>query len=206
MSTSTRTLSSAGSIGLPELPELPELPDSSYYTSGSLGTSGVSRSSLPSLRPDVSTSYNPATPTSGSISNTIKMRNTKAPNYSNSYDPLNNKIIYGNKVQNLQGQKGADGTSLRGTPLGRYGYGSMVFMIVFTFVISVIFAPLSYGFLYFILFWAAWVFIYSVMVNFQYPTLRIFYVVGIFAVGLLGFIIGRVLLGKESVFGKHFED
>nr|QBK89793.1 MAG: hypothetical protein LCPAC101_00760 [Pithovirus LCPAC101] len=179
-----------------------DLPDSSYLIPRSTDTS--TSSSIPSLG-GASSEQVPTYSSQMSVPHSIKMRSTKAPNYSNSYDPLNNKIIYGNNVTDLDGPKGSDGTSLRGTPLGRYGYGSMVFMIVFTFVISVVFSPLSYGFLYFLIFWAAWAFIYSLIVNFQYPTLRIFYVIGIFAVGLLGFIIGRVLLGKESVFGKHFE-
>lgn len=139
------------------------------------------------------------------IKNQVLRRGTMAPQYSNSYDPLNNKIIHGNNTLDHTGAKGLDGTSLRGTPLGRYGYGSVVFMIVFTFVISLIFGSFSLGFAYFLLFWGAWIFAYALLVNFQFPFYRLFYSFAIFMVGVLGFIIGRLIVGDNNPFKGYYD-
>ena len=140
------------------------------------------------------------------IENNVINRGTLAPNYSPTYDPLNNKIIYGNNTLDHTGPKGLDGTATRGTPLGRYGYGSVVFQIIVTFVIGLVFAPFSYGFIYFLLFWFFWVLLYSLTVNFQFPMWRVFTLFGIFMVGVLGFIIGRIMIGDENILKWKYDD
>ena len=96
--------------------------------------------------------------------------------------------------------------SLDGTPMGRYGYGSVLFLIVFTFVIGLIFAPFSFGFIFFLVFWIVWAILYSLLIQFKYPIWRLLTVVGIFFTGLLGFIIGRLLVGDKHPFKCTYDD
>lgn len=102
--------------------------------------------------------------------------------------------------------KPIDTDQFRGTPLGRYGYGSVLFWIVFTFVLGIIFAAFSWGFAYFLLFWILWLIYYSMLINFQYPVWRLFTIIGIFCTGLIGFLLGRFLVGDEDPFRPYYED
>lgn len=96
--------------------------------------------------------------------------------------------------------------SFEGTPIGRYGYGSVLFWIVFTLVIGIIFAAFSFGFIYFILFWVVWFIGYSMLVDFDYPIWRMFTLMGVFFTGLTGFLVGRYLVGDLDPFRSTFDD
>ncbi len=90
--------------------------------------------------------------------------------------------------------------SFRGTPLYRYGYGSVLFFIVFTFVIGLIFAPFSFGFFYFLVFWVIWFIAYSFLIKWQYRNWRLLTIIGIFCAGLTGFVLGRFIIGDDKPF------
>jgi len=96
--------------------------------------------------------------------------------------------------------------SLNGTPLGRYGYGSVLFWIVFTFVFGLLFACFSYGFLWFIVFWILYAILYSLAVDFKYPIWRLFTIMGLFFAGLTGFLLGRYLIGDPDPFKSFYSD
>ena len=95
--------------------------------------------------------------------------------------------------------------SLRGTPLYRYGYGAVLFYIVFSFVIGLIFAPFSWGFSFFLFVWLLWFIAYSMIVQWQYPNWRLLTVIGVFCAGLTGFIIGRFLIDDHKPFKLFFD-
>lgn len=95
--------------------------------------------------------------------------------------------------------------SFRGTPLYRYGYGSVLFFIVFTIVLGILFAPFSYGFLYFFFLWVLWIIAYSFLVKWKYPNWRLFIILGIFCTGLTGFIIGRILCGDDTPLNPEYD-
>ena len=90
--------------------------------------------------------------------------------------------------------------------MGRYGYGSVLFWIVFTLVIGIIFAAFSIGFRYFLAFWIIWFIGYSMLVDFNYPIWRMFTLMGVFFTGLTGFLIGRYLVGDSDPFRCTFDD
>nr|QBK90185.1 MAG: hypothetical protein LCPAC102_00980 [Pithovirus LCPAC102] len=96
--------------------------------------------------------------------------------------------------------------SFRGTPLCRYGYGSVLFYIVFTFVLGFIFAPFSHGFLYFSFFWVIWFIGYSFLVHWKYPNWRLLTLAGVFSAGLTGFILGRFIIGDPNPFRITHDD
>ena len=95
---------------------------------------------------------------------------------------------------------------LDGTPMGCYGYGSLLFLVVFTIVISIIFACFSFGFIYFLLFWLLYIVAYSLLTEWTYPTWRIASIAGLFFCGLFGFIIGRLLIGDHDIFDSFYDD
>lgn len=80
----------------------------------------------------------------------------------------------------------------------RHLYGNELFLILFSFALSMVFAPWSYGIIIFFIFLVVWEIGYYIAVRGQPPYWFLEVRLAIVAASVLGWLVGRELTGKDA--------
>jgi len=86
------------------------------------------------------------------------------------------------------------------------GYYTILFQVIFAFVIGFIFSIFSLGFFLFILVWLITVFLYGYRFGWKTSIYNVFAIFSIFLYGLVGFVIGRSLIGDCNPFRHTYDE
>lgn len=85
------------------------------------------------------------------------------------------------------------------------GYYTILFQILITFIMGIIFSPFSMGFFLFIVVYLLFELFYAYRRGFKYDGYEALARVSIFLWGLLGFLFGRWALGDNDPLRFHYD-